>query len=570
MIALTAAAAFATDAAPDDAPPDPALGPAAWVVETLAAQIERNVAGLTLPDAPEVYHLRYSVLQLGQVDVAASLGTVVQSSAHPVAALGVEVRVGSPDFDNTGFGGWQNGFARSGLPVNLTRTALATEAWRLTDTAYKQALEQVARKAAQYVPPPDAPPDYTLTGQVVADVGGAVADADAARLTDLAERLSGVLRGTPALVRGEAYVGHEAGATVIVDSEGTRVRTPVHETTIRIVATIRAADGELLTDQRLWTVRGPDTLPPAEEMEAEVAQLRADLVAWSIAPPLDDEYVGPVVFEGTAARDLFRYALVDQLEGTPPEVPFDSWFGELGEARDPVRVGRRVLPAGWSVVDDPRAIPEHPGSYRYDAEGTPSETIALVEDGIARTLAMSRVPRRGLQDTNGHARAPIGRRAAGRLSLTTVEPDRKRSESAVRKAAQKLARAYGRDWIVVVRRLQEPAVLALSDESRFEDSDRAVVLPPPVAIVRRYADGREEPMRGATFAGVHRWVLRDIVAAGPIGHSDYMAPAFGGYAGLGPTEGMPCRMTAPDVLVGEMELVPAPGDPRAIAALPAP
>jgi hypothetical protein len=33
---------------------------------------------------------------------------------------------------------------------------------------------------------------------------------------------------------------------------------------------------------------------------------------------------------------------------------------------------------------------------------------------------------------------------------------------------------------------------------------------------------------------------------------------------------MPSRMTAPEALVGEMELVPAPGDPRAVAALPAP
>jgi hypothetical protein len=453
--------------------------------------------------------------------------------------------------------------------VKLTRTALATEAWRLTDSAYKEAVEQYARKAAQYVPPPDAPPDYTLTGAVVADVGSAVAEADAAHLTAIAEQLSGVLRGTPALIRGEAHVGHEAGATVIVDSEGTRVRTPVHETTIRVLATLRAPNGELLTDQRLWTVRAPDALPPVEEMEQEVERMRADLVAWSIAPPLEDEMVGPVIFEGAAARDLFRYALVDQLEGTPAEIPFDSWFGELGESRDPVRVGRRVLPAGWSVADDPRAIPEHPGSYTFDAEGTPSEAITLVDDGIVRTLAMSRVPRRGLEESNGHARAPVGRRAAGRLSLTTVEPDRRRSEAALRKSALKLAKAYGRDWIVIVRRFQEPAVLALSDE-RFEDSDQAVVLPPPVAIVKRYADGREEPLRGARFAGVHRWVLRDIVTAGPLGHSDYMAPAIGGYAGLGPTEGIPCRITAPDVLVGEMEIVPAPGDPRAVAALPPP
>jgi len=317
-------------------------------------------------------------------------------------------------------------------------------------------------------------------------------------------------------------------------------------------------------------VKSPDDLPPVEQMEADVAQMRTDLAALAIAPILDEEYVGPVLFEDGAALDLFRYALVDQLEGTPAEVPFDSWFGELGEVRDPVRVGRRVLPLEWTVVDDPRAVPTHPGSFRYDAEGTPSQAITLVEDGIVRTLAMSRVPRRGLETTNGHARARVGQRARGRLSLTTIEPDKKRSTRALDHTADRLGHSYGRDWIIVVRRLQEPAILNLDDGSRFDDTEGVVALPPPVAIVRRYDDGREEPLRGAAFAGVHRWVLRDIVAAGPVTSMDYMAASTGGASTLGPTEGLPCRITGPEVLVGEMELVPTPGDPRAVAALPPP
>ena len=205
MIWLYAAAALAADP----------------VGDTLKAQLERNVAELALPEAPPVYHLRYALLDMGQVDVLASLGSLVHASASPYKALGVDVRVGSPELDNTGFGGWQDGFGRTGLPVELTERALATAAWRLTDGAYKQAVEQYARKTAAWTPPPDHPGDYTLTGPVTADLGVATAEPSPDRLSELAVSLSAELRSDPPLLRGEVYVGHEAGSLRIIDTEGT-------------------------------------------------------------------------------------------------------------------------------------------------------------------------------------------------------------------------------------------------------------------------------------------------------------------------------------------------------------
>jgi hypothetical protein len=101
--------------------------------------------------------------------------------------------------------------------------------------------------------------------------------------------------------------------------------------------------------------------------------------------------------------------------------------------------------------------------------------------------------------------------------------------------------------------------------------DDSIVLPPPVVAYRRYADGREEPVRGLTFAGVERWLLRDIVAAGPEEEGDYFAPLVGtSYAALSPTEGMASHLWAPSVLVGEVEVVPSPADPRELPVLPPP
>ncbi len=539
------------------------------LIDTLGDEMNRSRAELSLPDAPDIYHLRYHLMQLDQVDVTASFGGLVRSSDNPFNALAVEVRVGTPEFDNTNFGGWQTGFGRSATPVELTPHALSLAAWRLTDGAYKEAVEQYARKEAQFNPPPDYPGDYTLTDTPAkADLGRADVS-ELAPWQDLARQVSGAMAIDPRIERAGVWVGHEGGSIWTIDTEGTHLQRPLQETTVRAAVHVRAADGMLLTDHRLWTAKGPDGVPSASDMAAEARAMAAELLAIADAPTFDDEYVGPVIFEDHAAVDIFRYLLLPQIEGTPGEIPFDTWLGDIGDADDPVRLGRRVLPLGWSSVDDPMRDPEHPSSFEYDLEGTPAERVDLIQDGIVRQVLMSRIPRLGTSGSNGHARGMIGDRMSGRASQLSVSPDKTLSQRKLRKKALKIASSYGRDWVLVIRRLQEPAIRRVGGGFFFGDS--AGSLPMPVSLVKVYADGREEEVRGAAFASVQRWVLRDILGAGDPAQATFMASASGGGFGfMGPTEGMPTWLGASDILVGEMEVVPAPGDPRNIPLVPPP
>ena len=540
-----------------------------FAAEVLRAEIARGKAGLSLPEAPPLYYLRYRLQDLGSVVAEASLGTLVSSSTEPTASLGVEVRVGSPQLDNTNFGGWQNGLDRTGLPDTYSASALQTAAWRLTDTAYKQAVEQFARKQAQFSPPPEYPGDFVVSEPVLADTGMARPSADPDGLIGLTTRLSGALRGDPVLLVGEVHLGHEAGSNTVVDSEGSFVRTPIHETSLRAVAATRAPDGGLVTDQLLVTVRDPSALPAEAALTRAVAALRDNALATAAAKPLEDEYVGPVIFEGQAAQSLFRHVLIPQLEGTPPEIPFDSFFGELGSDAGEARLGRRVLPPGFSVVADPSARPDHPGSFTYDAEGTPARRVPLVADGIVKDVLRSRVPTKDRPDSNGHARGSLGSRLEGRVAGLVVEPPRSRSAKALRKRALKLARAYGHDYVMVVRRIQEPSIVRLAGGNWF-DEDGPTALPAPVAVHRVWADGREERLRGVSFASIQRWALRDIVDTGALSSGSFLAPFGGSVSSLGPTEGLPCWIEAPDVIVGEVELIPQRGDPRDVPLLPPP
>ncbi len=97
-------------------------------------------------------------------------------------------------------------------------------------------------------------------------------------------------------------------------------------------------------------------------------------------------------------------------------------------------------------------------------------------------------------------------------------------------------------------------------------------LPPPLYVVLRHDDGREETFHGARFSGANRFVLRDIQGASASIERSFLAPlssaADWGYTGV--LDGLPTRITAPAVWIGEMELVPSPGDVRDLPVLPLP
>ncbi|MFH1463685.1 MAG: metallopeptidase TldD-related protein [Pseudomonadota bacterium] len=547
----------------------------------LAEEVALHLEQLQLPDAPPLYHLRYHLLALQQASVRASFGALVAHDFSPATVLGAEVRVGSAAFDNTGYGGWESGFGRIGLPQELTAHALRLATWQLSDSTYKEAVEQFARKQAAFVPPPDYPGDY----QVGLRQEGPYISVASARLEpveQLARRLSSVFPVDGGLELGTVLAAWETGTETVVDSEGTDLQRPHAEFVLRAMAQARATDGALLSDHRSWYLRNPSQLPAEPAVELQVAAMTRDLLAWTRVTPLQDEYVGPVIFEDEAAVDLFRTLLVDQLEGTPPPVPFEASFGALGDgfsfASDGSgggpRLNRRVLPDGWRAVDDPRADLNDPACFAFDLEGTPARRVELVEDGIVRTLLMSRVPRKDIPEgSNGHARGTLSSRAAGRVSHLEVTPRHRLTRRRLLKQAFAIADAYDQDYVMVVRRFQDDLVRAQdrTDSAAFSFLDGGGHrLPVPLALYRVYTDGREEPIRGAAFASVERWALREIAAAGPQVEGRYLAPFSPGGQSYSPLVGMPTTLSVPEVLIEELELVPVSADPRSRPVVPAP
>ncbi len=543
-------------------------------LDALRAELRRNATELSLPNAPAVHLLRYHVTRLSSLTAGSTFGALRSWRDASGRELGVEVRVGTPDYDSSGFGGWETGTRLHPLPEGPGIAADLGVAWLETDRAYKDAVEQYGRKKAVYTTPKDHPGDWQVIPAAQADEGAAPAG-DVRQLTERVRALSAAFLGFPELESGEAELGAEAGFHHIIGLDGTSIRRRRQEVSMAATATARAEDGMLVADRRMWTVREMSRLPSQAEMQRSASQMAAELLVAAASPMAEDEYVGPVVFRGQAAADLFRHLLIPQLEGTPPVVPFDTVIGEMGQGLLPdssghARLGRRVLPPGWEVVDDPQHNLGHPASFNFDAEGTPAQEVDLATDGIVRTLLMGRIPRKGVAGTNGHARGRPGERLHGRASMTTIRgpAGEERSSDFLVKKGLELARSYGHDHVLVIDRLIDPSMIP--GEVSTGDEGSGLGLPPPVIARRVYADGREELLRGLGFAGVHRWVLRDIAAAGPANDLSYMAPFRPGSSTFTPIHGMPTWISAPEVVVGEMELVPRSADPRERPVVPPP
>ncbi len=539
------------------------------ILTALTEELDRSRT-LSLPDAAPPYFVAYDVLDGEMCTAFAELGALVSLRNERYRTLRAEVRTGDYSFDSSNFSafGEREGVEQVRLPIADDLLALRREIWLATDRAYKGAVEQLSRKQAARHGNGDArPADFEKRAPVVSHrLHEAVPLQDQA-LAALVTSLTATLTETPAIEVGQAVVRQWEGQRYVVTSEGTQLEMPTGYTVLRVEAVTRLADGSRERDARSWVVRSPEDLPPEAELRAEVAEMAAWLDALHDAPA-EPDYLGPVIFEGQAAIELFSQLLAGEITGTPA-VEEELQNGELPSS-GPVqaRLGRRLLPRGWTVTDEVSAHPETPAWYAYDHEGVPPASVELVRDGVLVDVLMSRIPREDRASSTGHARAVRAARRAALPGAVEVRPARQSSARRIRRLALDASALAGHDYVLVVKQIEPPAIHEQFDVT-YSGEGPPAGLTQPFEVERLYRDGRREPVRSLSFLGVDRGALRDIEAAGPMVPAATLldGPAGTGRFAIGPTGGIPVWWSVPTVLVAEVELRSrAGGEHRVIAA----
>ena len=183
--------------------------------------------------------------------------------------------------------------------------------------------------------------------------------------------------------------------------------------------------------------------------------------------------------------------------------------------------------------------------------------------------------------TNGHGRAAFLGEPRPLVSNLIFEAAETQSPETLRSKFLDLCRAAGREWCVVVKKMDNPA-LAFTRQEDFSDLIGSVAGATgdrlPLLLYRAYvADGREELVRGARLTGLNLRALRDVASIGNDAtvHSFFQnaAPGFAGTAlgAFGSAQGgVPSSVVVPSLLFEDVEVRGARGEPRRPPLVPAP
>lgn len=519
------------------------------VLKAMADEMARSLARLEMEKLGRPYFIAYTVLDSRRLELEASFGALRDPHETASRQAKVDLRVGSPSFDNAHYVGndyWRYRPFAAQLPLEDDYDATRFALWTLTDEAYKHAVQKLAQKDAYRRSRmiSDKVDDLSRDPKAVSVAPPAPAAFDRALWEERVRRLSAVFRRHPRIQASSVGLYWTRRSVYFLDSEGRRVLQPADDYELVLQAATQAADGHGVGDRRRIIRQELSRMPAMAELEAAAERLAADVTALADAPVVEN-YLGPVLFEGQAAGEFFNQLLARNISAprsvwVENEQVKEAFAG--GKLVD--RIGLRAVSPEFDVEDDP-ALAEFEGEpligrYAIDDQGVPARRVSIVEKGILKGLPMSRSPAKGLSGSNGHGRADFHEFPTGRIGNLLIRSSKTLPEAALRAELARAAKEFGLPYGLLIRRVAEQ-----------DHQDKGELLAPPTLAYRVYPDGREELVRSVRFSNVTLRALRDITAASEKRHV-YNYYQLGPYqTGGGQAQ---ASIVHPSVLLSEMEL----------------
>lgn len=494
VFVLASVAVFRTSFAGEGALPDNDV-----VMRAIIDEMARAMDGLTLDDLPGPYLIQYRAQDQITFTMEATYGALLGSTRERSRSLRSRVRVGSYELDNTNAPGSYGGGGY--LPIDDDYLAVRHAAWWITDDDYKRAVETLTRKKAFLKDKNivDRPDDYTAAEAVSHVDPSPEVVIDPAEWEERLRRISSRFNEHGEVQDSSVSLFAAAANGWVIDSEGTRVRTGDTGAILRISARLQAGDGMYLSDGLECLAEQPAELPGTDALFERIDTLCGKLADLSKAPLLDG-YVGPVLFDAKAATKVFDALLSDGLCARPVAVGSGGWGDDSLEKK----LGRRILPKSFHVVDDPNVKQFGDkllaGWYTFDDEGVPPQRVSLVENGVLKTLVAGRAPTRKIKGTTGHALAGIYSEPEAHIACLFISDDEGMSDEELKSELIDAAREEGLDFGLRIAAIEGGGAGWLGD---------------PIYAYKVYVDdGREELVRGLEFERVTVRALKRIIAAG--------------------------------------------------------
>lgn len=495
---------------------------------------------------PRPYFISYAVADVENVSMSAQFGALTGETDTRRRSADVQVRLGSPEQDNTHGTHRNSALTTMQLPLTDDPEALARSFWYATNRGYGRALDSLLQvKTEQQVraKEEDSSADFTKEAPVQALVPLDARFAPGVPLlTDKTEwegrlrELSGVFKQFPDIFYNSVGLQASSETDYFVASDGTRVSTPNHVARLVVVGRTRAADGMDLFRVETFESDELGRLPEQNVLIEKTLAMARNLQELRVAP-ITEPFNGPAILSGRASAVFFHEVLGHRLEGQRQK------GDEEGQTFTKL-LNKPILPTFMSVADDPTLRnfggTSLSGHYVYDDEGQPARRVELIKDGVLKTFLMSRLPIASFGESNGHGRSEAGHMPTGRQGNLIVSSSKTVSEPQLREMlkaeAKKQGKAYGLYF--------EDISSGFAVTNRRSPQAFSVV---PLVVYRVFVDGRpDELVRGVSIVGTPQAALNRIVATGD------RQDVFNGICGA-ESGSIPVSAVAPAMLVSEIE-----------------
>jgi predicted Zn-dependent protease len=515
------------------------------LLDSMTAELHRAMdslgsSGADAAKQPKPYFLSYGVSDSDSFNMTAQFGAIALSRQSRRRTADVQLRIGTPEQDNTHGDHRSSALTTIPLPLTDDRAAIERSLWFATNRDYARALDSYLKVQTEQqvrAKEEDNSADFSTekpAAAVLAASSPLAVESSAweKRLRDL----SGLFREYPEIFFNNVAVQATSETAYFVSSEGTRVATPNQVARLVIIARTRAVDGMDLFRAETFEADSLAHLPDQKTLVEKTTAMAKNLVALRSAP-VTEPYNGPAILSGRASAVFFHEVLGHRLEGQRQRGDNEGQtFTKL--------VGKQILPTFMSITDDPTLKSfdgtSLSGHYNYDDEGQPARRVDLIKDGVLQTFLMSRLPIASFSNSNGHGRAEVGRMPTGRQGNLIVSSTKTVSDKELRQMLIDEAKRQGKPYGLYFEDISSGfAVTTRRSPQAFQ-----VI---PLVVYRIFVDGRpDELVRGVSIVGTPQAALNRIVATGD------KQDIFNGICGA-ESGSIPVSAVAPAMLVSEIE-----------------